>query len=71
MGLVVFLCVFVNLPDALTFEKSVLNLKVVTIAFGKVTQKPSRSAIAQGVDQCPNTVIHKISFAPNLGHNLT
>jgi hypothetical protein len=60
---------FVYLFQTHPFEEFALNLEVIAIAFRKVTEKASRSAIAQGVNQCPNTVIYKISFAPNLCHN--
>jgi hypothetical protein len=60
---------FVYLFQTHPFEEFALNLEVIAIALGKVTEKAGRSAIAQGVDQCPNTVIYKISFAPNLCHN--
>ncbi len=60
---------FVYLFQTHPFEEFALNLEVIAITLGKVTEKAGRSAIAQGVDQCPNTVIYKISFAPNLCHN--
>jgi hypothetical protein len=60
---------FVYLFQTHPFEEFALNLEVIAITLGKVTQKAGRSAIAQGVDQCPNTVIYKISFAPNFCHN--
>ena len=60
---------FVYLFQTHPFEEFALNLEVIAITLGKVTEKAARSAIAQGVDQRPNTVIYKISFAPNLCHN--
>lgn len=62
---------FVDLVQTHSLEELFLNLEVVDIALGKVTKEASRSTIAQRVDQYPNTVIHKISFAPNLCHALT
>jgi hypothetical protein len=60
---------FVYLFQTHPFEEFALNLEVIAIALGKVTEKASGSALAQGIDQGPNTVIDKISFAPNLCHN--
>lgn len=65
---IMFAGLFVDLFQTYSLEELFLNLEVVAIALGKVTKEASRSTIAQRVDQYPNTVIDKISFAPNL-HN--
>jgi hypothetical protein len=60
---------FVDLRQTRSFKELFLNLEVIAIAFGKVTEEPSRSAITQGVDQRPNSVIYKFSVVPNFRHN--
>jgi len=57
---------FIYLVETHSLEELLLSLEVIAIALRKVTKEASRSAIAQGVDQCPNAVIYKLSFAPNL-----
>jgi hypothetical protein len=50
---------FKYLVQAHSFEELLLNLQIVAIALGKVTKEPSRSAIAQGFDQCLNAVTYR------------
>jgi hypothetical protein len=47
---------FVYLFQIHPFEEFALNLEVIAIALRKMTMEASRSAIAQRVDQRPNTV---------------
>src|SRR5438874_11566231 len=50
---------FVYLFQTHPFEEFALILEVIAIAFRKVTGKASRSGIAQGVNQFPNSVSYQ------------